>query len=89
MSFGKDENGNDLDKTIISREYSSEWKRGDEPYYPVNDEHNNALYAEYKKLSDSETNVIFGGRLGEYKYYDMDQVIAAALEATEREFCRK
>lgn len=89
FTFGKDENGNDLDKTIISREYSSEWKRGDEPYYPVNDEQNNALYAEYKKLSDSETNVIFGGRLGEYKYYDMDQVIAAALEATGREFCRK
>ncbi len=89
FTFGKDENGNDFDKTIISREYSSEWKRGDEPYYPVNDEQNNALYAEYKKLSDSETNVIFGGGLGAYKYYDMDQVIAAAVEATGRGICRK
>ena len=66
-------------KTVISREYSSEWKLGDEPYYPVNDEKNGALYAEYKKLGEAETKVIFGGRLGEYKYYDMDAVIAAAL----------
>ena len=80
FEFGKDENGNDLPKTVISREYSSEWKPGDEPYYPVNDEKNSALYAEYKKLADKETKVIFGGRLGEYKYYDMDAVIAAALE---------
>ena len=80
FEFGKDENGNDLPKTVISREYSSEWKPGDEPYYPVNDEKNLALYAEYKKLADKETKVIFGGRLGEYKYYDMDAVIAAALE---------
>lgn len=80
FEFGKDENGNDLPKTVISREYSSEWKPGDEPYYPVNDAKNCALYAEYKKLADSENKVIFGGRLGEYKYYDMDQVIAAALE---------
>ena len=79
FEFGKDENGNDLPKTVISREYSSEWKVGDEPYYPVNDEKNGALYAEYKKLADGEKNVIFGGRLGEYKYYDMDQVIAVAL----------
>ncbi len=80
FEFGKDENGNDLPKTVISREYSSEWKPGDEPYYPVNDEKNGALYAEYKKLADAEENVIFGGRLGEYKYYDMDQVIAAVLD---------
>lgn len=80
FEFGKDENGNDLPKTVISKEYSSEWKPGDEPYYPVNDEKNSLLFSEYKKLTDKENNVIFGGRLGEYKYYDMDQVIAAALE---------
>ena len=80
FEFGKDENGNDLPKTIISREYSSEWKPGDEPYYPVNDATNSALYAEYKKLADAEPKVIFGGRLGEYKYYDMDKVIEQALE---------
>lgn len=79
FEFGKDENGNALPKTVISREYSSEWKPGDEPYYPVNDEKNSRLYTEYKKLADQEKNVVFGGRLGEYKYYDMDQVIAAAL----------
>ena len=67
FEFGKDENGNDLPKTIISREYSSEWKPGDEPYYPVNDAKNGLLYSEYKKLADAENNVIFGGRLGEYK----------------------
>ena len=72
-------------KTVISREYSSEWKLGDEPYYPVNDEKNSALYGEYKKLAEAESNVIFGGRLGEYKYYDMDMVIASALEMCEKE----
>ena len=66
-------------KTVISREYSSEWKPGDEPYYPVNDERNGALYQQYKTLADAEEKVIFGGRLGEYKYYDMDAVIASAL----------
>ena len=81
FTFGKDENGNDLPKTVISREYSSEWHPGDEPYYPVNDEKNSALYAKYKALAEKETKVIFGGRLGEYKYYDMDAVIAAALAA--------
>ena len=86
FEFGKDENGSDLPKTVISREYSSEWKPGDEPYYPVNDEKNSALYAEYKKLADKENKVIFGGRLGEYKYYDMDRVIGAALEVSERIF---
>ena len=79
FTFGKDENGNDLPKTVISREYSAEWKPGDEPYYPVNDERNSALYRAYKDLADREEKVVFGGRLGEYKYYDMDQVIAAAL----------
>lgn len=73
-------------KTVISREYSSEWKLGDEPYYPVNDEKNGALYAEYKKLGEAEAKVIFGGRLGEYKYYDMDAVIAAALDRVKKEF---
>ena len=86
FEFGKDENGNDLPKTIISREYSSEWKPGDEPYYPVNDAKNSLLYSEYKKLADAENKVIFGGRLGEYKYYDMDQIIAAVLEKCEKEF---
>ena len=86
FEFGKDENGNDLPKTIISREYSSEWKPGDEPYYPVNDAKNSLLYSEYKKLADAEERVIFGGRLGEYKYYDMDQVIAAVLDRCEKEF---
>ena len=68
-----------MPKTVISREYSNEWKPGDEPYYPVNDEKNSALYSRYKKLADKEENVIFGGHLGEYKYYDMDRVIVAAL----------
>ena len=72
-------------KTVISREYSSEWKKGDEPYYPVNDEKNGELFKEYKKLSEKERGVIFGGRLGEYKYYDMDQVIASALELCKTE----
>ena len=80
FTFGKDEEGRDLPKTIISREYSSEWKLGDEPYYPVNDEKNGELYRKYRELADKEEGVIFGGRLGEYKYYDMDQVIARALE---------
>ncbi len=79
FEFGKDENGNELPKTVISKEYSSEWKFGDEPYYPVNDEKNSQLYSQYKQLADNECSVIFGGRLGEYKYYDMDQVIEAAL----------
>ena len=85
FEFGRDAEGRDLPKTVISREFSSEWKPGDEPYYPVNDEKNGALYQAYKKLADSETRVIFGGRLGEYKYYDMDRVIASALEMCRRE----
>ena len=84
FEFGKDENGNDLPKTVISREYSSEWKPGDEPYYPVNDEKNSRLYTQYRELADRETRVAFGGRLGEYKYYDMDQVIDAALKAVRK-----
>ena len=85
FEFGKDDEGHDLPKTVISREYSSEWKPGDEPYYPVNDEKNGALYQKYKELAEKEKNVIFGGRLGEYKYYDMDAVIASALEMCEKE----
>ncbi|MCI6831350.1 MAG: UDP-galactopyranose mutase [Clostridiales bacterium] len=85
FEFGKDDAGNDLPKTVISREYSSEWKPGDEPYYPVNDEKNGALYERYRALADAEDKVIFGGRLGEYKYYDMDAVIASALDLCERE----
>lgn len=80
FEFGKDEEGNDLPKTVISREYSSEWKVGDEPYYPVNDEKNGELYQKYRALADQEKKVTFGGRLGEYKYYDMDAVIASALK---------
>ena len=86
FEFGRDENGNDLPKTVISREYSSEWKPGDEPYYPVNDDRNNHLYQQYRALADRENCVIFGGRLGEYRYYDMDAVIEAALNRCEREF---
>ena len=85
FEFGKDAEGNDLPKTVISREYSSEWEPGDEPYYPVNDEKNSALYQAYRALAEKEADVVFGGRLGEYKYYDMDQVIAAALRLCEKE----
>lgn len=85
FEFGKDAEGNDLPKTVISREYSSEWKPGDEPYYPVNDAQNGRLYQQYKQLAQKEPKVHFGGRLGEYKYYDMDQVIAAALDLSNRE----
>ena len=85
FEFGKDENGEDLPKTVISREYSSEWNVGDEPYYPVNDEKNGALYQKYQALAENEKNVIFGGRLGEYKYYDMDVVINSALEMIKLE----
>ena len=85
FEFGKDENGNDLPKTVISREYSSEWKLGDEPYYPVNDAKNSTLYEQYKALAEAEDNVIFGGRLGEYKYYDMDKTVEVALAAAKKE----
>lgn len=85
FEFGKDSDGNDLPKTVISWEYSSEWKVGDEPYYPVNDEKNGNLYKKYKALADKESKIIFGGRLGEYKYYDMDAVIASALNKVDIE----
>ena len=80
FEYGKDAQGNDIPKTVISREYSTEWKLGDEQYYPVNDDKNAALYSKYKSLADQESIVIFGGRLGEYRYYDMDQIIEAAWE---------
>lgn len=86
FEFGKDGNGQDIQNTIISREYSDEWKPGDEPYYPVNNDKNAELYQRYKALAENERNVIFGGRLGEYKYYDMDAVIASALDLVEEEF---
>ena len=85
FEFGKDDDGNELPKTVISREYSSEWKPGDEPYYPVNDEKNTSMYQKYKELAEKEMHIIFGGRLGEYKYYDMDAVIASALDRFEKE----
>ena len=85
FEFGKDVEGRELPKTVISREYSSEWKPGEEPYYPVNDEKNSARYEQYRKLAEEEKNVIFGGRLGEYRYYDMDAVIASALAMAEKE----
>ena len=81
FEFGKGNPG----KTVITREYSQEWHPGDEPYYPVNDERNQELYGQYRSLAKQEPNVIFGGRLGEYRYYDMDQVISAALELYKRE----
>ena len=84
FEFGKDDDGNDIPKTVISKEYSSEWKKGDEPYYPVNDAKNAELFAKYKELASKEDKVYFGGRLGEYKYYDMDAVIASALK-----FCKE
>lgn len=73
-------------KTIISREYSAEWKKGDEPYYPINNEKNNELYKQYEELAAKEENVIFGGRLGTYKYYDMDKVVRVALDQVQKEF---
>ncbi len=83
FEFGK----GDKDKTVITREYPADWKRGDEPYYPVNDKRNNSLYKEYQNLASKEAeNVIFGGRLGQYRYYNMDQVIAAALGTVKEEF---
>lgn len=85
FEFGRDREGNPLPKTIISREYSSEWRIGEEPYYPVNDEKNQARCREYQKLAEGEEKVFFGGRLGEYRYYDMDAVILSALRAAERE----
>lgn len=83
FEFGKQE------KTVISREYSAEWQPGIEPYYPINDKANNALYEKYKALAATRPDVIFGGRLGQYKYYDMDKVIASALSAVDDEFGKR
>ncbi len=85
FEFGKDETGNPLPQTVITREYSADWEPGDEPFYPINDEQNNARYAQYRALADAEEHVLFGGRLGEYKYYDMDAVIAAAFTVCKEE----
>ena len=79
FEFGKGEG------TVITREYPAEWKPGEEPYYPINNERNDSLYEKYRELAEKEGNVLFGGRLGNYRYYDMDKVIAAALEAVEKE----
>lgn len=86
FEFGLDAEGRENPRTVISREYPCEWKRGDEPYYPVNDEKNGARYAQYRLLANQERNVIFGGRLGEYRYYDMDQALLSALRTCEAEF---
>lgn len=85
FEFGKDSQGNELPKTVISREYSVEWRKGDEPYYPINDSKNSQLYSAYRELANREEKIVFGGRLGEYKYYDMDAVIGASLEMSKRE----
>ena len=84
FQFGKDDDGKDIPHTVVSREYSAEWHPGKEPYYPVNDMKNNELYQKYRSLASEQTKVLFGGRLGEYRYYDMDAVIEAALKAWER-----
>ena len=85
FEFGLDSDGREIPCTVVSREFSAEWKPGDEPYYPVNDEKNGALYRRYRELADAEKNVVFGGRLGEYKYYDMDRVVSAALDRAAAE----
>lgn len=85
FQFGKDDQGQDIPVTVISREYSSEWQPGDEPFYPVNDAQNNDLLKRYQALAAESPHVLFGGRLGSYRYYDMDQVVAAALDAADRE----
>ena len=85
FEFGiRSDTGEPAEKTVISREYSSEWKPGDEPYYPVNDEKNGALYERYRQLAERETKTVFGGRLGSYQYYDMDRVIAEALRMSRK-----
>ncbi len=81
FNFGLDKEGRELPQTVVSREYSVEWQPGDEPYYPINDEANSRLYQRYKELAAKEAGVVFGGRLAEYRYYDMDQVVASALAA--------
>ena len=82
-SLGKEDT---INKTIITKEYPDKWLKGKEPYYPINNERNNELYEKYAELAKTDKKVIFGGRLGQYKYYDMDKVIAAALECVNNEF---
>jgi len=84
FEFGRDETGTEVPFTIITREFSSEWMVGREPYYPINDEKNNMCYSAYKKLAEKEKNIIFGGRLGEYKYFDMDKTVAEALKLSKK-----
>ena len=85
FQFGLDDDGNELARTVVSREFSTEWHPGEEAYYPVNDEKNDRLLRQYRALAEKEAQVLFGGRLGEYKYYDMDQVILSALDAVQAE----
>ena len=85
FEFGRDEQGNPLPKTVITREYPADWQPGDEPYYPINDERNTGLYARYAELAAQEGDVVFAGRLGGYKYYDMDKAIAAAFDLVKAE----
>ena len=85
VNFGKQEEGIAKDKTIITREYPDKWTREKEPYYPINNERNNGLYEKYKNLANQDKNIIFGGRLGQYKYYDMDKVIMSALQTVKKE----
>ena len=85
FAFGRDEEGNPLPKTVITREYPADWQPGDEPYYPINDERNTELYARYAELAAQEGDVVFAGRLGGYKYYDMDKAIAAAFDLVKAE----
>ncbi len=85
FEFGKDANGNEIPVTIITREYPATWERGDEPYYPINDDRNTKLYEQYAELADKEGNVVFAGRLGGYKYYDMDKAIDAAFDLVKGE----
>lgn len=85
FEFGKDKDGNEIPATIITREYPATWERGDEPYYPINDERNTKLYEQYADLAKKEGNVIFAGRLGGYKYYDMDKAIDAAFDLVKDE----
>ncbi len=84
FEFGKTSDGKETDHTIVTIEYSKEWKQGTEPYYPINDQKNNSLYEKYKSLAEQEEKVFFGGRLGEYKYYNMDQVVKSALKFARR-----
>lgn len=85
FEFGLDDEGNPLPKTVITREYPADWKPGDEPYYPINDSKNESLYQQYRELADLEGNVTFAGRLGGYKYYDMDKAVAAAFDLVRSE----